>query len=606
MKRMTKYIIIILAALLLVPSPGSGSARAAGSQQIMVDHRTGFAGTTVEVPISLHSEGRVTAVQLLLSYDRRALELAEVKKGSGLQPAFSVLSNIGNGKIVIGSLGFIIGSGTQEIAVAVFRIKADAPPGRYEVQLVEVLFSDGDANNVTNQFQVVDGYVSVQAKNGPTPTPIPSPEPTDIPAESLPEEEGDDVVVIVNGQAEAAGKAITTTEDGRRVATIVLDAEKLEARLAAAADGAMAVIPVGVESNAVIGVLEGSTVQLMARKQGSIQVLTDTAMYTLPVWQLNWDQLRKQLGENVKAEEIKLQIEIAAPPADMMRKAAASAANGGFSLLAPPVSFAVKVIYGNATVEIARFDTYTERAIAIPSDVDPADVATGVVIGPDGAVRHVPTRIEVMDGRYYALMSSMTNSVYAIIRHPQTFKDVENHWAQRIVNDMGSRMIINGSRNGLFRPDDPITRAEFAAIIVRGLGLEQESGITAFSDVSAEEWHSHAIHTAYTHRLIYGFADRTFRPADRITREQAMAIIARAAEMTGLEQQLPPEQAELWLQPFADADSVSAWAKSSIATVLQAGIVTGRNSTKLAPQANITRAEVAAMVRRLLEKSQLI
>lgn len=83
-------------------------------------------------------------------------------------------------------------------------------------------------------------------------------------------------------------------------------------------------------------------------------------------------------------------------------------------------------------------------------------------------------------------------------------------------------MIINGTGDGLFSPDQDITRAEFAAIIVRGLGLKFEEGVTPFSDVKKTDWYSSVIHTAYKHQLINGFEDGTFRPDDKITREQAM------------------------------------------------------------------------------------
>ncbi|MFC5471307.1 S-layer homology domain-containing protein, partial [Cohnella suwonensis] len=243
---------------------------------------------------------------------------------------------------------------------------------------------------------------------------------------------------------------------------------------------------------------------------------------------------------------------------------------------------------------------------AIPGGVDPSKITTGVVVDPDGTVRHVPTKIVVIDGKYYAKVNSLTNSTYSVVWHPLAFKDVAQHWAKDAVNDMGSRMVISGIGNDMFNPDQDITRAEFAAIMVRGLGLKLENGSSPFADVKTTDWYSGAIQTAYAYKLISGFEDGTFRPMDKITREQAMTIIAKAMEITGLGASLGAKAADELLSPFADASNASEWAKSGIADCLQVGIVSGRSGTQLAPKAYISRAEVAAIVQRLLQKSELI
>jgi restriction endonuclease Mrr len=171
---------------------------------------------------------------------------------------------------------------------------------------------------------------------------------------------------------------------------------------------------------------------------------------------------------------------------------------------------------------------------------------------------------------------------------------------------MGSRKIVDGTGEGRFSPDRDITRAEFAAIIVRGLGLELEVGGTPFSDVKASDRFGSVIHTAYKYHLIEGLADGTFRPNDKITREQAMVMIAKAMTITNLKAKLSDQSSESTLRPYADAADSSAWAKDSIAVSVQAGIVSGRSHMKIAPREYVTRAEVAVIVERLLRKSELI
>jgi hypothetical protein len=168
----------------------------------------------------------------------------------------------------------------------------------------------------------------------------------------------------------------------------------------------------------------------------------------------------------------------------------------------------------------------------IPDAFDPNKITTGVVVDPDGIVRHVPTKVVPLDVKYYAVINSLTNSTYSVVWQPLEFSDVANHWAKDAIIDMGSRMVIDGTGNGMFSPGRDITRAEFAAIIVHGLGLKLENGASDFFDVKVADWYNSVINTAYSYQLISGFEDGTFRLNDKITREQAMVIIGKAMTIT--------------------------------------------------------------------------
>ncbi|NHN33066.1 S-layer homology domain-containing protein [Paenibacillus agricola] len=415
------------------------------------------------------------------------------------------------------------------------------------------------------------------------------------------------VIVLVNGKIENLGTATTTTTVRNQSVTIVIiDQKKLEDKLAAEGQGAVITIPVNTESDVVAGEFNGQLVQYMAQKQTIVEIKTEKATYSMPAQQINIDSLSKQFGENVALQDIKIQIEIATPLADTLQVVESSAVKGEFMIVVPPLHFTVRAIYGDITKEVSTFNAYVERTFPIPDGVDPNKITTGVVIDADGTVRHVPTRIVIVDGKYYAVVSSLTNSTYSIVWHSLEFKDVAQHWAKGAVNNMGSRMVVGGIGNDLFNPDQDITRAEFAAIVVRGLGLKLNNGATTFSDVGTSDWYSSAINTAYSYQLINGFEDGTFRPNDRITREQAMVIIAKAMMITELKAKLSVHASDLMLRSYTDVADASSWALTSMADVLQAGIISGRSSTALAPKANITRAEVAAIVERLLQKSGLI
>ncbi|KQO18347.1 hypothetical protein ASF12_06945 [Paenibacillus sp. Leaf72] len=414
------------------------------------------------------------------------------------------------------------------------------------------------------------------------------------------------VEVWINGKVENIGTSITSIINNRSTTTIIVDQKSLEKKLAEEGKFAVVTIPVSSQSDVIIGEINGQMLKTMEDYQATLEIRTDRASYKIPVLQINSSFVSAQLGNALSLQDIKIQITISTPTTDMKNVVNNAVAKEGLTLVAPAIEFTVKGIYGNKTFEITKFNTYVQRSIAIPSGIDPNKITTGVVVEPDGTVRHVPTKVVQENGAYFAQVNSLTNSTYAIVWHPFEFSDVTQHWAKKAVNDMGSRMIIEGNENGLFNPNRDISRAEFAAVIVRGLGLRLENGAASFSDVSASDWYSSAIHTAYAYHLIDGFEDGTFRPNDKITREQAMVIIAKAMTLTNLKAQLANEAAAQTLLPYKDAANAAEWAKNGIADSVLAGIVSGRTSAELAPKAFITRAEVAAIMQRLLQKSYLI
>lgn len=414
------------------------------------------------------------------------------------------------------------------------------------------------------------------------------------------------VDVLVNGKAERAGTATTAERNGRTVTTIAIDPKKLEEKLAAEGQQAVVTIPISIPSDTVIGELTGQMVKNMEQTQAVLVIQTDNASYTLPAGQVNIDDISNRVGQSVGLQDIKIQIEIAAPTEAAIRAIDDAAAKGSFAVVVPSVEFTVKAVYGDTTIEVSKFTAYVERAIAIPDGVDPTRITTGVVVEADGTVRHAPTRVEKRNERYYAVVNSLTNSTYSVIWHPREFGDAATHWAKDAVNDMGSRMIIEGTGSDRFDPDRDITRAEFASMMVRALGVKPENGVAPFQDVQMTDWYGSAVHTAHAYGLIDGYTDGTFRPNDKITREQAMMIIARAMKLTGLQIKLPAQSAEITLHAFGDTAAVAVWAKGAVADTVQAGIISGRGKDLLAPQGYVTRAEAATAIQRLLKQSELI
>ncbi|TXK70082.1 S-layer homology domain-containing protein [Paenibacillus sp. N3.4] len=452
----------------------------------------------------------------------------------------------------------------------------------------------------------VGSSVASAASNAVKPEAILPPQPSSS-SQATSVSEETNAVILVNGKSVNVGTVKVTSVNSQSVTTIKIDQDKLADRLVTEDQRAVVTIPVKTKSDVVIAELNGRVVKNMEDMQAVLEIKTNDAVYTLPAQQINISALSDQIGKSAALQDIKVQIEIAVPTADMLKVVENAAAKGSFKLVASPLNFTVRGIFGEKSVEVSKFHSYVQRAMRLPDGIDSNKITTAIVVEPDGSVRHVPTKIITIDGNDFAFVNSLTNSTYSLVWHPVEFLDVAAHWAKLAVNNMGSRMIIDGVGSGMFKPDQEITRAEFAAILVRGLGLKLENGAAPFSDVLPQNWYSSAVNTAYAYRLISGYEDGSFHPLDKITREQAMDMMAKAMKITGLKAKLPPStDPQKMLTPFTDVNSAAGWAKEGIAACLQAGIISGRNSTELAPKSYITRAEVAAIIERLLRKSELI
>ena len=181
-----------------------------------------------------------------------------------------------------------------------------------------------------------------------------------------------------------------------------------------------------------------------------------------------------------------------------------------YQVVVKPVDFEITCTSGSKTVSVSKFKGYVERTVAIPVGIDPSKVTTGIVLNSDGTFSHVPTTIVKIDGKYYAKINSLTNSTYSVIYNPIEFADVAKHWAKASINNMGSRLVISGVGENNFEPNRDITRAEFAAIMVRALGLAPDAAKNTFSDVSASSWYSGYVGTAASYGIISGYDADTF------------------------------------------------------------------------------------------------
>lgn len=182
---------------------------------------------------------------------------------------------------------------------------------------------------------------------------------------------------------------------------------------------------------------------------------------------------------------------------------------------------------------------------------------------------------------------------------PETnFGDIGNHWAESLIKEAVSRNLFRGVGNNSFEPDRNITRAEIAAVLVRGLGL-QAGGTNSFSDVNSGDWFHNDISAVFSNGLMVGYGDGTARPNNPITRQEAMVIIAKALQYKGMDINISEDEISQYLSAFGDSGSISGWARQYAAICVKSKIFEGSNSL-LRPGDNITRAEAVKIIMYLL------
>lgn len=258
--------------------------------------------------------------------------------------------------------------------------------------------------------------------------------------------------------------------------------------------------------------------------------------------------------------------------------------------------FVLTVEGGGSSQVIDDFNgTMVKRSITLPSGTD-RNQLTGVRFD-DGKPVFVPTLFHSTGGDLTAVILSPTNSMYGVAHHEKSFADVSGHWSQADVELLASKLVVQGVTDTAFAPDADMTRAEFAALLVRSLGLPiEDGGTTAFTDVSQEDWFYGVVEAASNAGLITGYEDGSFKPENTITREQMALMLSRALKVAGKS----VKDASDAMAGFADRDEVGAWAEKAVGQMVKSGIIGGMSETALEPKQNATRAQATVMLKRFL------
>ena len=176
------------------------------------------------------------------------------------------------------------------------------------------------------------------------------------------------------------------------------------------------------------------------------------------------------------------------------------------------------------------------------------------------------------------------------------FTDLGNHaWAADAINALADEGIIKGTSKTTFSPASKITRADFAILLVRAFGLSSDNEEN-FADVAASDYFAKELAIARNTGIVGGIGDNKYAPKNFITRQDMMVIVYRALIALGKIEKRNDTQ----VVPYDDFDLVAEYAKEAVSALVTAGLVNGKNSL-IAPLDNTTRAEVAVLIKRILD-----
>ena len=243
------------------------------------------------------------------------------------------------------------------------------------------------------------------------------------------------------------------------------------------------------------------------------------------------------------------------------------------------------------------FDTDKTQSVKISFPGLSADAKYMAIVDENG--NPVGGRYNPATGAIEAKISE--SGVYQIVNNEKDFEDIKHlsEEMQESIKILAAKGIIEGTSAKEFSPEDSISRAEVAALLLRVLSQVDPNADGGFADVKKSDWFYGTAGSAKAYGMILGFEDNTFRGNVTIAKDQILAIASRVLQREM--KYITPEKPEEWLT-FADASSIADWAANDIALTTMANIVTRTADNTIHADEDMTRGDAALIIMRLFYK----
>lgn len=220
-----------------------------------------------------------------------------------------------------------------------------------------------------------------------------------------------------------------------------------------------------------------------------------------------------------------------------------------------------------------------------------------VDIDDQGNIHPVPNgKFDVNTGK--VIFTTTHFGSFSVVYVNKSFQDVDDYeWAKKPIHVLAAKGVINGTGVETFSPGENITRADFVTLLVRALELKAEY-TEGFADVEEGSYYSESVNIAKKLGIVKGTGDNKFDPTVTISRQDMMAMTAMALKASGKKLK---EAATVDIAGYEDAVDIADYARDSVAVLVKNGIVLG-NGKQIHPNGKSTRAEVAVMLYRIINK----
>jgi hypothetical protein len=234
----------------------------------------------------------------------------------------------------------------------------------------------------------------------------------------------------------------------------------------------------------------------------------------------------------------------------------------------------------------------TNREGGIPSFGSQAPASGNAAIAP--GVAGVPTRPTTTPSTAAPAASSQGATDAT---QPLNISDVPTtHWAYPFIKPMFDEGYLPDFPESGFQPDEPLTRAELAALLSQAFGdTPREGSVQTFTDVSSDYWAAPAIGSALSQGFMNGYPEGDFRPEQAVPRYEVLVSLATGLELA------PSPSPEQALEPFIDLNTLPVWAAPKVAAATENALVVNHPARdQLKPAQAATRAEIVAMIHQAL------
>ncbi|MGV8153251.1 MAG: S-layer homology domain-containing protein [Alkaliphilus sp.] len=451
-----------------------------------------------------------------------------------------------------------------------------------DIKIHEDLFRLGsyviDVNSAgevkTLEFEVIPTVVDPPAPApapapAPVPAPAPAPAPTPTPTPEDPEDEAEP-------EETEQGTVVVEGEEGEEVAIVVVDDEKILAEV----DDETVEISIDADVEGVDEVVvEISTPLLEAAAEKELPIVIDAGHTQLEIPA----GLLGDLAEGTVALTLKKLSEEEAAEAleemDMLDEHEAVS----------------ELIYIDLTLDGETLEFEGEITITIPITLDengdPRKIGIYYLNEETGELEFVGGVINEEEGTITFTVTHF--SMFMAMQLNKTFDDISIPWAQEYIEVLASRHVIKGIDDNTFAPNNNITRAQFATLLVRALDLDLGEEAVTFGDLAKGAWYEESVLVAASNGIVKGF-NNEFDPNGQISREAMATMIVRALKLADVETEYLPTKVKF-------TDEISDWALDYVSIAYKEGIVTGFSEVEFGSSQSATRAQAAVMIYRLLE-----